>query len=94
MKRLYHAIALSLCTILMACAGTPKPAVQVVTQEVKVPVPVACVDAKAVPVEPARVGDKLNGQAAHDADLLASSALVLRQWGRELRALVQPCLKP
>jgi hypothetical protein len=93
-RALYRFIALSLCALLMACATTSKPAVQVITQEVKVPVPVACVDAKAVPAEPARVGDKLNGQAAHDADLLASSALLLRQWGRELRALVQPCLKP
>jgi len=93
MRRIYNAMALSLCAILMACATSQPPAVRVERVEVKVPTPVACVDAGAVPAEPAKVGDRLNGQAAHDLDLVASSALQLRQWGRELRALVMPCTK-
>ena len=70
------------------------PAVEVRTVEVKVPVPVACVDSKSVPSEPERVGNRLNGQAAHDLDLIAGSAIKLRQWGRELKALLTPCVRP
>jgi len=87
-------LTLAAALLLAGCATTREPpAVQVRTAEVKVPVPVACVDAKAVPEEPAKVGDKLNGQAAHDLDLVSASAITLRQWGRELRALVTPCTK-
>jgi hypothetical protein len=67
--------------------------VQIRTVEVKVPVPTACIDAKDVPNEPAKVGDRLNGQAARDLDITAGSAILLRQWGRELRALITPCTK-
>lgn len=81
--------------LLSACAGrTDPPAVQIVTQEVKVPVPVRCVDPSAVPGEPVQVGSRLNGNARHDADILGASAIQLRQWGRELRALITPCTKP
>ena len=80
---------------LAGCAHTQdEPAVEVRIQEVKVPVPVACVDPDGVPREPGKVGDKLNGNAAHDADILAGSAIDLRQWGRELMALIRPCTKP
>lgn len=82
--------------LLGACAkpDVPPPAVEVRIQEVKVPVATRCVDPSSVPSEPAKVGGRLNGQAAHDLDLTAASAILLRQWGRELRALIQPCLKP
>lgn len=81
--------------LLSACATTPTtPAVEIRTVTVEKPVPVACVDRSAVPAEPAKVGGRLNGQAAHDVDVLAASTIQLRQWGRELRALITPCTKP
>ena len=79
--------------LLAGCAHTPsEPGIDVRTVTVEKPVAVACIDREAVPREPAQVGSKLNGNAAHDADLLAGSALTLRQWGRELRALITPCI--
>lgn len=83
---------------LVALAGCARPdvappAIEVRTVQVKVPTPVPCVDAKSVPAEPGKVGGQLNGQAAHDADILAASALQLRQWGRELKSLLTPCIK-
>ena len=79
--------------LLAGCAHTPsEPGIDVRTVTVEKPVSVACIDRDAVPGEPAQVGSKLNGNAAHDADLLAGSALTLRQWGRELRALITPCI--
>ena len=83
---------------LVALAGCTRPdvappAVEVRTVTVEKPVPVPCVDAKSVPAEPGKVGGQLNGQAAHDLDLVAASALQLRQWGRELKALIAPCVK-
>lgn len=70
------------------------PAVEVRTVTVEKPVPVACIDGKNVPAEPSKVGGQLTGQAAHDLDLVSGSAIKLRQWGRELMALVRPCVKP
>ena len=88
-------IALICIAMLGGCATTQtEPAIEVRVQEVKVPVPVACVDKKSIPGEPGKVGRKLNGNAAHDADILAGSAIDLRQWGRELMALIRPCTKP
>lgn len=84
--------------VMVALAGCARPdvappAVEVRTVIVEKPVPVPCVDAKSVPAEPGKVGGQLNGQAAHDLDLVAASALQLRQWGRELKALISPCVK-
>jgi hypothetical protein len=89
-------IAIAFAALALAgCATTraAEPAVEVRTVEVRVPVAVRCVDPADVPAEPAQVGSRLSGQAAHDADLLASSAIQLRQWGRELRALITPCMR-
>lgn len=88
MKRLY---GIAVAFALAGCATTQEPAIEVRTVEVLKPVPVACVDPESVPSEPGKVGDRLNGNAAHDADLLAGSAIDLRQWGRELMALIRPC---
>lgn len=81
--------------LLSGCATRTQvpPAVEVRTVEVKVPVPTACVDPKSVPGEPEKVGERLNGKAAHDLDVIAGSAIRLRQWGRELFALLKPCVK-
>jgi hypothetical protein len=45
-----------------------------------------------VPKEPPTVGQKFNGDAKHDLQILAPNALALRQWGEKLRGLLEPCL--
>lgn len=72
---------------LTACS-TDQQGVHVRT--VNVPTPVPCVDAAQVPAEPPQVGDQLNGDARHDLGIVAPSALDLRAWGRELKALIVP----
>ena len=84
-----------LALMVAGCSHTQTPAIEVRTVEVQVPVAVPCVDESDIPAEPGKVGDELNGDAAHDADILASVAIELRQWGRELRALIEPgCTRP
>jgi len=51
-----------------------------------------CVDPSQVPKEPPTVGQKFNGDAKHDLQILAPNALALRQWGEKLRGLLEPCL--
>jgi hypothetical protein len=72
---------------LTACA-TDQAGVRVVQQPVPVPVP--CVSAAQVPVEPEQVGDRFNGDAKHDLGILAPNALELRAYARTLRALIEP----
>ena len=76
-------------------ATTPPPAVEVRTIEVKVPVPVACLTAEQMNAliarEPARVNAQLNGDARHDLDLVAASAIRLRAYAGELRAALKAC---
>jgi hypothetical protein len=38
------------------------------------------------------VGQKFNGDAKHDLQVLAPNAVALRQWGEQLQALLQGCL--
>lgn len=79
---------LMLAALALAGCKTTSPAIEVRT--VKVPTPVPCVKSSDVPAEPAQVGDQLNGDAAHDLGIVAPSAIELRRWGRELRALIVP----
>jgi hypothetical protein len=58
------------------------------------PVRVACVDAGEIPAEPPMVGTKFNGDAKHDLQVLAPNAVALRQWGQELRTLLEKCAPP
>ena len=76
--------------MLTACASNEPIAVQI--KEVQVPVPVACVKADQIPPEPGKVGDQLTGNPVTDAMILAESALELRKWGGELKALVNGCV--
>lgn len=90
--------AVLLCVLLAGCATTqtpaPKPGVQVIYRDVKVPVAVYCVLAKDVPTEPERVTGKLTGDARRDLDVLAAANLRLRSWGRTLVAILGGCAKP
>ena len=75
------------CVALGACQSAGSG---VDVRTVEVPTPVACVDPADIPQEPEQVGDQFNGDAKHDLQILAPSALELRKWGRELRALIVP----
>lgn len=66
---------------LSACAPKPPaplPPVQVQTITVEKPIPVPCVDRAQIPVMPPKIGALLNGDAAHDLDVVSASALRLR----------------
>ncbi|UPT53068.1 hypothetical protein [Synechococcus phage Yong-M3-232] len=86
-------IALPAVLLLTACQHT-QPAVEI--REVPVPVPQPCLskdDLAALP-EPEMVGDRLGRTpetAERDRDILASSALDLRAWGRALFAAHAAC---
>jgi hypothetical protein len=54
----------------------------------------ACVDTSQIPDEPPMVGQKFNGDARHDLQILAPNALALRQWGEKLQTLLQRCAAP
>lgn len=85
MKRAVLLIAL----LAAGCKHAPEPPV---IREIPVPTPVACVDPADIPPEPPTVGDGFNGDAKHDLQILAPSARALRQWGQDLRALLEACV--
>jgi hypothetical protein len=68
--------------LLSACASGPSV--------VRVPVPVPCHTGE-LPVEPEQVGPRLSGNAERDVGIIAASALRLRAYSRELRALLDAC---
>jgi len=77
-------------TFLLACQHTPEPGVEI--REVPVPTPVACVKADQIPDEPPRVTGTLTGDARTDLSIVAESALSLRKYGGQLRALLEGCV--
>ena len=96
-----YLIVLLVLLVMLALAGcattqapAPKPGIQVVYRDVKVPVAVACVDRAKIPDEPARIAGKLTGDARRDLDTVGANAIRLRAWGVELSALVLACAKP
>lgn len=78
-----------------ACAhGHVEPSLPVIEARVErfeVPVAVACVDPSKVPARPAKVGPMLNGDAVHDADVLAQSNLRLLSALDQALALIAGC---
>ena len=91
-----HLAAAPISLFLAACAATtPPPAVELRTVEVKVPVPTPCITAEQlnelIAREPARVSAQLTGDARHDLDIVAASALRLRAYAGELRAALKAC---
>ncbi|HIQ17190.1 MAG TPA: hypothetical protein EYH41_04205 [Novosphingobium capsulatum] len=78
--------------LLGACASkTPPPIIDVRVEKVLTPVSVACIDPADVPAVPARVGDQLTGDAAHDAGVLAAVDLRLRAALDKALALIKGC---
>ena len=81
---------LILSALALAGCKTAQPETQV--QHIIVPAPVKCVDPKQIPREPPPVGSQFNGDAKHDLEILAPSAQALREWGREMRTLLERCV--
>ena len=84
------------CVMLIAlsgCVDTPPPAIEVRTVTVSVPIATACVSPAQVPAEPPHIGSQLNGDAAHDLDIVSASAIRLRSYAEELSAIVTGCEK-
>lgn len=94
MRRLILA-PLGLAALALAgCAAKPAPPViETRIERVDVPVAVSCVDPKDVPARPPRVGDQLNGNAAHDIGPIAASNLRLWAAFDQAVALLQGCIK-
>ena len=78
--------------LLAAFAGGCAHKPDVVIREVPVPTPVTCVDPARIPPEPPRVAQRFNGNARHDLEILAANAQDLRQWGQEMRTLLEACV--
>ena len=77
-------------TLALAGCTTPEPQIQV--QHAIVPAPVKCVDPTQIPKEPPRVSSQFNGDAKHDLEILAPSAQALREWGQQMRTLLERCV--
>ena len=76
--------------LLSACKTTPGP-VEVRVQRVLVPISQPCIKPSQIPKAPPRIGDQLNGDAQHDLNLVAASAVRLRAYGDVLLALLVAC---
>lgn len=79
-----------LTLLLGGCAMFHKPAA-VAKAAPPPPAPVACVDPAQIPDEPPMVGQRFNGDAKHDLQVLAPNAKALRDWGQQLRTLLDGC---
>lgn len=76
--------------LLSACKTTPGP-VEVRVQRVLTPVSVSCIKPGQIPKAPPKIGNLMNGDAQHDLNLVAASAVRLRAYGDVLLALVTGC---
>ena len=73
----------------LALAGCKTAPPETKVQHVIVPAPVRCVDLKQVPRETPPVGCRFNGDAKHDLEVRVLNAQALRDWGREMRTLLE-----
>lgn len=81
---------MALALLLGGCAATQEhPAAAALP-----PTPVACVQASDIPAEPPMVGARFNGDAKHDLQVLAPNAKALRDWGQQLRTMLEACASP
>lgn len=82
-------LIVALTLLLGGCASWQKPAPAAAA--LPAPEPVACVDPGQIPAEPPMVGQRFNGDAKHDLQVLAPNAKALRDWGQQLRTLLEGC---
>lgn len=86
-------MTLALCWLLGGCAAFQKhPAA--VAEAPPSPAPAPCVDVAQIPAEPPMVGSKFNGDAKHDLQVLAPNAKALRDWGEQMKAMLEACAAP
>lgn len=78
---------------LSACSkpDLPPPAIETRIVQVDRVVTATCVKLGDIPKEPAKIGDKLTGDARRDLDLVSGSALRLRAWGNVMAAMLKGC---
>lgn len=84
------ALTLALALLLGGCAATqahPEAAVALPAAE-----PTACIEKAQIPAEPPMVGQRFNGDAKHDLQVLAPNAKALRDWGQQLHKLLEGCV--
>lgn len=89
------AFVLVCSTTLVACAGpAPPPLMDTQTVQVKVAVPVPCIDA--LPAGPAMLTDKqlMTGSGADVVDQLWIEHLQMRGYNAQLVAVLLACMKP
>jgi hypothetical protein len=98
MSKKRHFLCMSALCVNILCMSActtgphPLPPTEVRTVEVKVPVPVPCVERSALPGMPAKVGNLLTGDAVHDLDVVAASNLRLRTALDKALALLGACV--
>lgn len=49
---------------------------------------------QALPAEPPKIKSEINGQADHDTQIIAGSAIRLRSWGEGLATILEGCREP
>jgi len=86
-------IAILAALALSACSkpDLPPPAIEVRTVTVDRIVTATCLKAADIPAIPAKVGDKLTGDARRDLDLVSASALRLRAVAMQMAAMLRGC---
>lgn len=91
------ALVLAAAVLLTGCAGAPvEPIVQTrtVTTEVKVPVPVACVDRADVPKLPGATPiDIASAKTDQKAAATAADAEQFERYAKQAAALIEQCVK-
>lgn len=92
MKTLIIFPASAIC-LLAACETAPEPEPRVVTQEVRIPVPVACIDRAEIPAKPDYPDERLDGSEPLDVIVRALRISSERRQAHEpeLYALLEAC---
>ncbi|RPF70433.1 hypothetical protein [Aurantiacibacter spongiae] len=87
--RTFHRVLIVGALVALSACRHDQPAVEV--RSVEVPVAVPCLPADRIPDEPPLVAPHLTGDPAHDIAIIAPSALLLRDWGRQMHAALVAC---
>lgn len=82
-----------LALALAGCGGDqPRPAIEVKTVYVDRVIPTPCVKREQIPMKPAKVGSKLNGDSAHDNAILGAALARMGAAFDEAAALLGACV--
>lgn len=96
-RMVFGVLLLALSATLAGCARIDPPRSDAASKPqivyVDRAVAVACPDPQSLPVAPAPVGARLNGEARHDAAILAEALLAERATSDKALALLSACAK-